>query len=331
MSEFAKQPGELIQPTQLVEQLGELIQPTQLVEQLGEQPTEQPTEQLVEQPAEQPTEQPTEQLVEQPAEQPAEQPVEQPAEQPVEQPVEQNIIITYLNITSNQIQQIIATNTSNIISNQDFMHKVSAILNIIYELYKVMISSFLIIFVPQDCGDHMCTVKETFVTSGSLYTGGLVINFLTMGALLICYLCEIIREYKLITYLDVNPILPSDSVSVGNALKLLDKNKKNEIYSIDRKYHFAGWSALIMYITNIIISGVVIYHYYWTNQTIVSYITNILFMFSKLSNIYFTVNTDKNIFYSAYNKCRLQYNDIDPEEINNPEVNQVVYQVVNQV
>jgi hypothetical protein len=41
----------------------------------------------------------------------------------------------------------------------------------------------------------------------------------------------------------------------------------------------------------------------------------ILFMITKLSNVYIIVNTDKNIFLSAYLNTKVQFNDIDPHEI----------------
>jgi hypothetical protein len=222
-------------------------------------------------------------------------------------------------VTSSQTQskpQEIETvvKSSSIFSNQDLMQKLGVIPTVLFELYKVMVSSFLILFVPQNCDGHVCTLSENLVTPDNLYTGGLVINFLTMGTFLIFYLCEILRENKLICYLEVNQSFPADNESVGTALKALPEEKLSSIYSIDKKYQWAGWTALTMFVTNTILSGFVVYKYYLDNQTTSTYITNILFMVTKLADIYSTVNTDKNIFYSAYHKCKLQYNDVDPDK-----------------
>ena len=35
----------------------------------------------------------------------------------------------------------------------------------------------------------------------------------------------------------------------------------------------------------------------------------------KVSDVYTTVNTKKNIFYSAYLKNKVQFNDVDPDKI----------------
>lgn len=201
-----------------------------------------------------------------------------------------------------------------LLKSQDFTQKVGVIPTVLFELYKVMVSSFLILFVPQNCDGHVCSLSENLVTPDKLYTGGLVINFITMAAFVIFYLCEILRENKLICYLEVNSSLPADNESVGKALELLPEEKKSAIYSIDKKYQLAGWSALTMFMVNTILSGFVVYKYYLDSQTTSTYITNILFMVTKLGDIYSTVNTDKNIFYSAYHKCKLQYNDVDPDK-----------------
>jgi hypothetical protein len=37
-------------------------------------------------------------------------------------------------------------------------------------------------------------------------------------------------------------------------------------------------------------------------------------MISKLGDVYTTVNTEKNIFYSAYLRGKIQFNDVDPEK-----------------
>jgi hypothetical protein len=38
-------------------------------------------------------------------------------------------------------------------------------------------------------------------------------------------------------------------------------------------------------------------------------------MITKLSDIYATVHTEENVFYSAYLKGKIQYNDVDPDKL----------------
>ena len=71
-----------------------------------------------------------------------------------------------------------------------------------------------------------------------------------------------------------------------------------------------------MFIINTILSGFVVYEYYLDSQTTSTYITNILFMVTKMADVYSNVNTEKNVFYSAYLKGKVQYNDVDPDKAN---------------
>jgi hypothetical protein len=201
-----------------------------------------------------------------------------------------------------------------ILKNQDLMQKIGILPTVFIELYKVLVSTLLILFVPQKCGDHVCSINENFVTENQLYTSGLTINFITLFSFLVFYCVEVKRENRLISYLEVNNKIASDNESVGKALLMLPKEKKDNIISIDKKYQIMGGLSLILFLLNSVISGVVVYEYYLDNQTTSTYITNILFMTTKLGDIYTIANTEQNIFYSAYLKNKLQYNDVDPDK-----------------
>ena len=94
----------------------------------------------------------------------------------------------------------------------------------------------------------------------------------------------------------------------------MPSNKKDNIINLDKNYQRIGFFVLGMFMLNTIVSGFVVYEYYLDNQTTSTYITNILFMVTKLGDIYTITNTEQNIFYSAYLKNKLQYNDVDPDK-----------------
>ena len=208
---------------------------------------------------------------------------------------------------------------TSILDNQDLLQKIGIIPVVLFELYKVIVSTLLILFIPQKCDDHVCETSENFVLENELYTAGLVINFITLFSFIIFYYIEIKRENRLITYLDVNQKLPFDNTSVGNVLETLPSDKKNNIIQLDKQYQYIGYFSLLMFMLNSIISGVVVYEYYLDSQTTSTFITNILFMITKLGDIYATVNTEQNIFYSAYLKGKVQYNDVDKDKLINNE------------
>jgi hypothetical protein len=131
---------------------------------------------------------------------------------------------------------------------------------------------------------------------------------------LIMYVFEIKRENRLITYLEVNKNVASDNDSVQKLLEGLPEEKRNNIWILDKCYQRAGYFSIGCFVANSALSGVVIYQYYLDNQTTTTFVTNIIVMMSKLSDVYTTVNTEKNIFYSAYLKGKVQFNDVDPNK-----------------
>ena len=201
------------------------------------------------------------------------------------------------------------------LNDQDFMQKVGMAPVVALEMYRVIVSSFLVLFVPQKCDDHVCTLSENMVLENDLYNAGLVFNFLTMAAFLAMYTFEVKRENRLITYLEVNKGQASDNASVGLALNKLPLDKRDSIWELDKYYIYSGWTAIVMFIINTILSGFVVYEYYLDSQTTSTYITNILFMVTKLADVHSNVSTEKNVFYSAYLKGKVQYNDVDPDKM----------------
>ena len=215
------------------------------------------------------------------------------------------------------------------LNDQDFNQKMAVSIAVILELYRVLVSSFLVLFVPQKCDDHVCSLSENMVFENHLYNAGLVFNFITMASFLAMYTLEIKRENRLITYLEVNKAVASDNNSVGTALEKLSVEKRDSIWQLDKYYMYSGRASIIIFIVNTILSGFVVYEYYLDSQTTSTYITNILFMVTKLADVYANVNTEKNVFYSAYMKGKIQYNDVDPNKIMVPGISHPLQDEVN--
>jgi hypothetical protein len=209
----------------------------------------------------------------------------------------------------------IISRVNDFFSDQDNNQKINVTISVALELYRVLVSSLLILFVPQDCDGHLCSLTENMETTSQTYTTGLFFNFFTMFVFLVMYSLEIKRENRLISYLEVNKSIATDNNSVCEVLKKLPLEKKNSILLLDTYYQKAAYVAMGSFIINSIISGIIVYQYSLGNQTTTTIITNILFMVTKLSDVFQTVNTEKNIFYSAYLKGKIQYNDVDPDKM----------------
>jgi hypothetical protein len=116
----------------------------------------------------------------------------------------------------------------------------------------------------------------------------------------------------MISYLEVNTENPRDNKSVSTILENLPAAYHKDIYSIDYIYQKTSNICVVIFAINTILSGITVYKYNYGNQTTTTFITNVLFMITKVYSTYYIANTEKSIFYSAYLYDRVQYNDIDP-------------------
>jgi len=196
---------------------------------------------------------------------------------------------------------------------QDTTQRINVGIQVLLEMYRVITSSLLILFVPQICDDHICTTTENLVWETSTYNTALCFNFISMAFLVNMYYMELVRENRLIKYLSINPELANDNEEVGKRLELLSTTKQNKIFSINKNYRFSAYGALCIYVLNVMLSSISISKYYSGSQTISTLITYILFIATKFASVKTLVSTDKNIFYSAYIKANVQFNDVDDD------------------
>jgi hypothetical protein len=201
------------------------------------------------------------------------------------------------------------------LSDQDFTQKMNVYISFIFELYRVVMGSFLILFVPQKCGEDSCTIFEPVNAGNRLNDAAFGVNILTFCLFLGMYYAEIKRETQMITYLHVNTEEPCDNDAVGEALRKLPADKKLSILRWDKLYLRSGQFALVGFIANAVLSSIAIYENFLDGKTTSSLITNILFMLLKIHETQSITNTDQNIFYSAYLNERVQFNDVDPDKM----------------
>lgn len=200
------------------------------------------------------------------------------------------------------------------ISEQDNSQKIAMYTGFIMEFYRVLMGSFLIVFVPQKCDNDICTLFENVVTTNPVANSAFSMNLLLFAIYVMLYYVELKRENKLINYLHVNPELPRDNESVGNALVNLHESKLNNILLWDKRYQTIGRLGIVGFVVNLGLSGYVIFTHYLDNKTLTVFLTNALFMGLKLNDVKTITETEKNVFLSAYLMRKVQYNDVDPDK-----------------
>ena len=202
-----------------------------------------------------------------------------------------------------------------LMKDEDFKQKLSMIVTVTIELYRVMMSSLLLMFVPQACGDEQCSISDKLNTSESYESFVLCMNFLTLFNFTITYAIESKRENILINYLDVNRFKPRDNESVSKQLKSLSSKRLNRIHNYDSYYKNASYISMITFTLNSLFSSIVIFSNFLDSKTITVLLTNMLFMSSKLYDMYSIANTKECIFLSAYLTRKVQFNDVDKDKI----------------
>ena len=102
-------------------------------------------------------------------------------------------------------------------ADQDFQQKMGVASTLLLEIYRVLMGAFLVVFIPQACGEEVCTMSQNINRDDALSRTAIVCNVATMLSFLFLYFIEVKRENKLINYLEVNRFTPVDNNSVGEA------------------------------------------------------------------------------------------------------------------
>jgi len=207
---------------------------------------------------------------------------------------------------------------SNLFNDQDAKQKMNVMFTLLLEVYRVLMGAMLIVFIPQDCDGEICSLSQNVNRDdGGVTKSAFGLNLFTLLSFLILYKIEVSRENKMIDYLHVNGEKPRDNDAVKEALELLNPVKKEEIWKLDDHYQKAGYFCMFAFGTNSIISTYVIGTNYLNDKTLTALLTNLLFMGFKIYDVFAVVNTEKNVFLSSYLTKKIQFNDIDPDHVDN--------------
>ena len=181
---------------------------------------------------------------------------------------------------------------------------------ILLDMYRVGSGSRLVVFVPGVCGDKACTPLDNWIHGDTFYRIGVACNLLTLLTFALLYIAEIRRENRLNIYLKNSPALPTDSEEVGKVIQRLTVPRRERLLRLNMYYQRIGYVTIGMYVINTVVSAAIIFTGYMNDKGPVLLVTNTLLIGGKLYDIYRTVNTEPNIFLSAYINHKLQFNNV---------------------
>ena len=197
--------------------------------------------------------------------------------------------------------------------NVDTKQRIQTGLLFFIEFYKILMGTFLIAFVPQLCGDKVCSLRENITnTDSTIHVAANISNLFTF--LFVCnfYYRELTRENWCIKYLDIDE---------SKALDFLDHeieaypDVKQKMLVLNRKYMNSIYMALATLTGNFIISGVSIGYDYVGTNTITSIVSFFMLVAMKLSSAY-TVGKESirdEHAMSSYMKTYKTFNTIDSD------------------
>jgi hypothetical protein len=191
----------------------------------------------------------------------------------------------------------------------------------ILEFYKVLMGSFITLFVPHQCGDHICSISEIMSTKDEYRSFVLFVNFVSCFLLMCLYFIELKRENWCITYLDINAEKPNNNLD--SEIEEYPEIKK-QMTKINTNYKKFSLVCVICQGFNIIVSVADLAMHWPGSVSLSPLIGYVILMLSKLYNTHFisVASLKEERAYSAYLSISKTYNTIDADH-KNTEIYQV--------
>lgn len=194
----------------------------------------------------------------------------------------------------------------------DTKERMKTIFIFLLQSYKVLMGSMLVIFVPQMCGNDVCSITDNFYKEGDLHRASLGVNFVSTLSFTTCYIIELNRENWCIEHLDI-----SDDFGDNNLPLVLKDEPKLEkaLHKINDRYYYSSHITSGLYMINLILSTVSIYMNNAGSATVTAYMSFVILILMKLYNAISISNISKkkNIALSAYMSELQSYNILDKD------------------
>lgn len=199
----------------------------------------------------------------------------------------------------------------------DTKQRIQSGFTFILEFYKVLMGSFITLFVPHQCGDHICSMNEIFSQADEFRMFVLAVNFISCIQLIILYALEIKRENWCITYLDIDPKKPNNNLDTE--IEEYPEFKK-QMTQINKNYKKFSLICVVAQSFNIFVSVIDLGLHWYGSVSLSPLIGYVILMLTKLHNTYFISDASlkKERAYSAYLTISKTYNTIDEDKRHTP-------------
>jgi len=197
---------------------------------------------------------------------------------------------------------------------EDIVQRVKVAGIFLLQVYKVTTGTLLSLFIPQSCGDEICSIQQNYENNDAYHKSVLYWNMFSMVTFYTYYLIELRREEWAIKFLDI------DNDKPDNALKEIIRKEPVLDHKMDRlnKYYY---NALMfncsVYFVNVGLTVKLINDGYHSSSTISCFLSFVLLVLMKLYNSIEvarkSVKDDKMM--SAYMSEFISFNVLDKDYV----------------
>jgi len=182
----------------------------------------------------------------------------------------------------------------------------------ILESYKIVMGTFLTIFVPQECNQETCTILQNIQNNTVLHRIATISNLISFIVFIAFYSIELKRENWCIKYLDID-----DNKASNNLDTEIESYKdiKSNMNKINKHYKIITTICIGTQIINISLSVADILHQFNGISTITPLLSYVILIAIKLImsfNIAYSSLKDERA-YSSFMKISKTYNTIDDD------------------
>ena len=161
----------------------------------------------------------------------------------------------------------------------DTKQRIQSGFTFILEFYKVLMGSFITLFVPHQCGEHICSMNEIFSQADEFRMFVLAVDFISCIQLIILYALEIKRENWCITYLDIDPKKPNNNLDTE--IEEYPEFKK-QMTQINKNYKRFSLICVVAQSFNIFVSVIDLGLHWYCSVSLSPLIGYVILMLTKL-------------------------------------------------
>ena len=158
----------------------------------------------------------------------------------------------------------------------------------ILQFYKITTGTLLSLFVPQKCGEKVCTITENYNNDEIYHQLVMYTNFTSMFVFFTFYLIELFREEWCVRRLDVD-----NNYSDNHLKDIIEKIPKlnDRMDKINKIYYYLFLMNFTIYMINLGLSVKLLNDNYHSSATISSFCSFVLLVLMKMFNS-FTVSRE---------------------------------------